>query len=134
MSSKKLLNLTALLGVLIAVLSFVAIQFGFYIKFWYTDIFMHFIGGLFVGSFFLWFWFYSGYFRNLKFWQNKKFLCIFLSTLTVVILWEIFEYSLGLNKSPEGYVLDTAVDMILGILGAITAYRVLNAKMDVSNE
>jgi len=129
MSPKKLLNITAIIGVLIAIFSFVAILAGWYIKFWYADIVMHFWGGIFVGSFFLWFWFYSGYFREFPFWQNKKFLCIFLSALSVVIGWEVFEYFLGFNKYPEGYKLDTSTDIVMGLLGSTVAFRFLKDKI-----
>lgn len=96
-------------------LHFVAESFYLYWTIWWFDNLMHFLGGLALGVYIVWF-------LN----PEKRSLDSFLTTLacllTLGIAWEVFEYVNDLTYSTEGYALDTALDLTMDALGATLAY------------
>lgn len=107
----------------ILALEILASVFYWYWIYWWFDILMHFLGGLWVGAATLWFLFSSGYFRPQE-WTIRAILfatagCV----LGVALAWEAFEYAVRLLvPQPFPYDLeDTTADVIVGLLGGLTA-------------
>ena len=82
------------------------------------DIPMHFLGGLFVGLLVLWI---LQQFSNQSFTKKQTFLAVLVGILIVSIGWEIFEYTVGVFALEEFFP-DTLYDLVMGTLGAVTAY------------
>lgn len=112
------------LGLTIAATQHYADEFALYWHWWWLDIIMHYLGGVFVAFLFL--WSYLSMFQKLP-----KRLVILGVVVLVGILWEVYEYVMGATDVYfESYRLDTAMDMFFDILGAITvAYLVLKQKI-----
>lgn len=118
--------------------------------FWYWeypwfDIITHFMGGGWVGGMFLWF---RLFYRNNVGRVNPSLLCrltrpwvcparaggvntraLFAETalflLVVAFFWEVLEYVGGVAfVAKGGYVLDTAIDFLMGLIGAFVAFIV----------
>lgn len=115
--------LIALLALSIALLQFLATTFFLYWVWWWFDIVMHFLGGVFIGSSMLWLIRYEvpvGIRHRIPI-----FLTTFLGVLAVGVLWEVFEYVTGLYAAVN-YTLDTTLDLAMDIVGMLLAYLVLN--------
>lgn len=99
----------------IAVLHHMALFKFYYWNYGWFDVLMHFLGGLWVALFFLWF---VGWF-NLPIKISVKTLVVFL--VVIAFLWEAWELFYGLtNSAKEGYVVDTSVDILMGLLGTLS--------------
>ncbi len=119
MRRKELLNFATATVVLLAGLHFLASRYDLYFHLWWFDILMHFLGGLFISLYSLWFFFFSGRI-TINFPNNKKiFLLSLLAVFPAIVFWEIFEYVTDTAYPFEGYVLDTAADIALGLTGAL---------------
>ena len=115
---------TFILILIIAILHELALNFFLYWKFWWFDILMHFLGGLWIGLISLWFYFLSGYVKYTKKRITFIFVLSSVSVLVVGIAWELFELLVEFDFSSE-YLFDTISDLILDILGALTASIIL---------
>jgi hypothetical protein len=109
--------------VAIAVLNFYAYQFHWYFFFWWFDIVMHTLGGAWVSTVFLWFW----YFRNAE--DEKKelrwpfvFLLALVSVYVVGSGWELFEFSMDKFITFKIHdMVNTASDLFFDGVGSIIA-------------
>jgi len=108
-----------LILVTIATLHIFALKFSLYWVFWWFDIPVHFLGGVFVALFALWFFFESGYVQLSR---SIKHVALVAggSIILVGISWEIFELFAGVPIE-ENFVLDTAIDLTMDALGAIVS-------------
>lgn len=123
MSRNYLLHVLAILACAIAAMNFLAISFHLYWMFWWYDIILHFLGGIFVGLLVLWLRFFSGYLGTSRIPSTTSVLFfVVVATLSIGIGWEVFERVLGDTWSLEGYWLDTALDVILDFLGSLVAF------------
>ena len=121
---KQLLIFNIGLVFLIAVLNKIALNFFLYWRFWWFDILMHFLGGLWVGIIILWLYYYSGYIKRPI--ESKKYV-FWLSVISVIIVglgWEIFEFIIEVDFS-NNYVGDTLLDLIMDTIGAVVAFWVI---------
>ncbi len=109
----------AVLGLLIALLHFLANMFFLYWAWWWFDIFMHFLGGLFVGLSILWLVAYEVPIGIRPF--IPQFLTVVLGVFFVGLVWELFEYLTGLHTALN-YTRDTVFDLAMDIVGALSAY------------
>ncbi len=79
---------------------------------------MHFLGGLSVGLFAIWFFFHSNlFFKRMP----KRSEAVFLALVAVMVVgvsWEIFEYVNDISIATEGYAPDTFHDLLSDVLGA----------------
>ncbi len=135
MLKQKLFLEQFILIIIIAVLHFLALQFYLYWTFWWLDILMHFLGGLWVGLTALWFFFFSGYMhKNVNLVRSTKiFLITIASVIVVGVLWEVWELWADLVFVNEaGYFLDTSLDMVMDTLGGIVAF--IYAKKHLKNK
>jgi VanZ family protein len=116
---KNFLIFNLILIFIISVLNKLALVNFWFWKYWWYDIMMHFLGGLWVGMMFLWFFYFSNIFEKF----DKSFLnIVFASILSVWIIgvgWEVFEVWADPQYFREGYVFDTVLDLIMDTLGAI---------------
>jgi hypothetical protein len=108
---------------LIAILHGVfGIMLGLYMLWWF-DILMHFLGGLWVGIS-AYFFIYKRGFPGSHYLQSvNKIIVVLAVTLIVGLIWEVFEYANGLTfvLGDESYYLDTCYDIIMDLLGGMTA-------------
>ncbi|MBU1557840.1 hypothetical protein KKC45_02665 [Patescibacteria group bacterium] len=104
----------------IAILNTIGNELFLYWKLWWFDIIMHFLGGLWVGMSALWIYYFSGFFGNLRKDPPFIFLLSFLSVLAIGLGWEVFEFLIEIDFSNH-YVSDTALDLIMDIVGGIIA-------------
>jgi len=103
-------------GLSFAALHVIATELYLYWRYWWFDIPMHFYGGLVVvlGIFAL-------ASRGLV---KEKWLTLktaILVLLVFAISWEIYELIIG-PPVQDNYLIDTATDLVLGLLGAIFGY------------
>lgn len=108
-------------GLLVAVLHFFAIRLYLYWNFEWFDIVMHLLGGAFIGFLVSWavFYFYNGSALKIK----PAISFVMLSVLFIGIGWELFE---AVTKTTgvipgDSYISDTALDLIMDILGGAFA-------------
>lgn len=114
----------AALVVCISVLNYSAYQFHWYWKFWWFDMIMHTLGGLFVGSFALQYYFLRKHSASQALVSQKSF--VFLLSLASIFVigvgWELFEFSIDkfITLSRHDPV-DTASDLFFDVVGSIIA-------------
>ena len=109
-------------------LNTLALVFSLYYTWFWFDIPMHFLGGLWVALALGWLFYFSGYISKLT---QRPFVLIVLGTVIVGGLWEVFEFVVG-ARLEEGYVFDTSLDMVMDTLGALCGFVYL--KKYISHE
>ncbi len=106
--------------IIVGVMNIIAVKNNLY---WSTsefDSLMHFLAGVFVSFFFLWFYFFSGFFKPPKRNFLQFLLVSLLGILFIGVAWETYELILGESLfSGENYISDTVLDFIMDFLGAI---------------
>ncbi len=120
MTRKNIFSLVAVIVLSIFLLNSIANIFYWYSSLWYFDLIMHFLGGVWLGVFFIWY-FYDDLLQ--KGFNKKNFFKIFLCVLLVGILWEIFE--IVFNNIIAGLTFDffdTYTDIIADLLGGIFSF------------
>ncbi|OGG57710.1 hypothetical protein A2853_00550 [Candidatus Kaiserbacteria bacterium RIFCSPHIGHO2_01_FULL_55_17] len=101
----------------LALLTWLAIGYSLYWRFWWFDIPMHILGGVWAGFCAAWLLARRDEIFSLV-------LCIVFA-LAVGIGWEIFEYSEGIAMPQYlSYPLDTVKDIFMGLLGASLAFLI----------
>jgi hypothetical protein len=93
---------------------------GLYYSVRYTDIAMHFVGGVWAGLAALLVFFTSGFVRLP--WQNRKVVAVVTvaTVLAIGLAWEVHELTLGLvDLSRDGA--DTFGDIVLDLVGGVAA-------------
>lgn len=125
MLDKKLLApVTLLLLGLIGVLHISAVIFFIYWEYWWFDIPMHFLGGMFAA--FISAWVITMRRPQLPAESTTFIAGLFFSALLIGILWEIYEYIAGVTYVAMGsYFIDTTKDIVVDMAGAYTAYRMI---------
>jgi len=114
MKRKELLTTSLSFGGLLFVLNEVATYLNLFWSLWWLDLAFHFVGGFAVGSLAI------GLFvaRNQTFWKAAR--TVFLSTLLVALLWEVYEFVLR-DVYTEDYFVDASTDIVLGLAGGLLA-------------
>jgi hypothetical protein len=116
---------------------FIANEIYFY--HWWSDVFMHFLGGMTLGLFFIIIVLSIDKTRNII--NSNKF--VYLILFLVVVFggaWEFFEYFIGATFTlpRETYVIDTSIDMVMDLLGGLFAIYLVrffeNKNVVVKNE
>jgi glycopeptide antibiotics resistance protein len=93
----------------LAALNLFAFEHYLYWKLEWYDVFMHLLGGVALGAFL------AGFLARFR---PLLYLVLFYG---LVIAWELFEYYFGIPRE-SNYVFDTALDLLMGTLGALAAY------------
>lgn len=123
-SPKSILYKMALLVVGIFVVNSFALQFSWYWVFWWFDMPMHFLGGLFLGGLSL--YIYSHYVlkNNQKKWSLYRwFRMVLLFVLSFGVLWEFYEFFIDyFLKHTDNNILDTLSDVFFDTAGGMSAF------------
>jgi len=120
MKRKTLFTFSSLFVVFIFFLNFIAGKLYWYSSIWWFDILMHFLGGFWLGMFFLWF-FYKD--LNNATLEKKIFLKIILGVLLVGFGWEVYEIIVNDIFAKNTFDLfDTSLDMVCDLVGGVVAY------------
>lgn len=99
-----------------------------YFRFWWLDIILHFLGGLMLGLFFLWFFYVSGHVAKPE-WPWYVFLVMISGfVLFMGVQWEFFEFLFDTFVAKRASlplaqlgVRDTMSDLFMGWMGALAA-------------
>lgn len=87
---------------------------------WYDNV-MHFLGGIVVSAVYAW---VVRYELPARFREYAMFGYVFLFSLAVGVFWEVFEYSVGIDREFPSAVrqLDTLLDLLMDVSGATLSY------------
>lgn len=113
----------AVLVACMSILNYFAYQFHWYWEFWWFDMIMHTLGGIFVGSFSLWYYF-SRKLKGGAATLDKSFvLALSLASVSVIgVGWELFEFSVDKFITLSRHdPIDTASDLFFDVAGSIVA-------------
>ncbi len=114
---------TLSLFVIVVILHYIATTYHLYWKIYEFDSVLHFLGGMTLALFFLWFYFYSGLFKPLNR-KLKNFIVIsILGSISIALFWEIYElifkrYMVQISDYPY----DLTMDLIMDVLGASVGF------------
>ena len=107
------------IGLIIALLHVLAINFFLYWDIFWFDMFMHFLGGAWVAL--LGFWLLAFFNRVEEFTiKNVIWVSIFF-TLGIGILWEVFEAGAGVSFIGQDMWGDAISDLLLDVVGGLVA-------------
>ena len=127
MKRKIILQRLAYLIFFIFILNSAASKFHLYSSIWFFDMPMHFLGGLWVGLFFI----YLFWFKPLS---SNLFIEIMMGVLFIGVSWEIFEFIFTnhIGQAPFN-TLDTISDICFDLAGGLfTILYVFRSKMTIS--
>lgn len=120
---------------LIAFLHQVAVQFYLYWVLPRFDVPMHFLGGFWIGLTALWVYYISDWGFSFFHKTNKTMLfATCLTVLTVGLGWEVFEYSIGLTTVGIADQIDTTKDIIMDLIGAVSAFLYFKYRLKEKNK
>ncbi|MEK9177375.1 MAG: hypothetical protein AAB923_03700 [Patescibacteria group bacterium] len=114
----------ALSALVLALVHAAAVEHFLYWRFHWFDLPVHFLGGLLVGLSFTWLLAYEFVAATRR--TRARFVLVMAAVLIVGLLWEYFEYAIGVTKGQAGYWQDTAGDIVMDILGGATAYLTMS--------
>ncbi|MEX0673027.1 MAG: hypothetical protein WDZ82_02305 [Candidatus Paceibacterota bacterium] len=115
-----LLSFVVLLAVTTTV-HFTAQQYFLYYHFVWLDLFVHLLAGVGLGILVLWVLLFSSW-APLRYRAPWQFVMTsIISVLAVGALWELFEWYTSTRGPAANIVLDTTLDMLMNLLGAILA-------------
>lgn len=123
------------LAVLIGVLNFYAYEFFWYWRYWWFDILMHTLGGIWVGAFVLWFLFIIQKGKMVQYSARAAFLFAFAGISVVGAGWELFEFSAkNLIFLPRHDPANTISDLFFDGIGCLFAVIVFVVLYNVNEE
>ncbi|MEK7555946.1 MAG: hypothetical protein AAB523_01510 [Patescibacteria group bacterium] len=123
MTKKKLFISLSLLLYIVAALQTLALYFFWYWSYWWYDIMMHFLAGLWVGGMVLWAYFFS---ESMKVFhpvrRSHAYFMVLGITFLIGLSWELFEFSLDtFIIFQQNDLVDTMSDLGMDIVGAQAA-------------
>ncbi len=112
---KKLFIRIALFISFIFIVNSIAVYFHWYSSLWWFDMIMHFLGGAWLGLFFLWLF-------RIKNISTSLFFRVILSVFIVSLLWEVYEIVVNdqIAKNIFDYQ-DSVSDLFFDLSGSFTA-------------
>ena len=114
--------LAALLYAILA-LHLLALYFYWYWMFWWYDILLHFLGGLWLGGTTLWF---LQYVRKEPIGRAAQYIIPTIAVLIIGLGWELFEFSLDtfiIFRTND--IIDTMSDLGMDVVGSLTASLIM---------
>lgn len=95
-----------------------ALHFFLYWKYFWLDIPVHLLGGVAVSL---------GVMLMVRvlfprLYRHVTIITVMLTVIGIGVLWEVFEYSIGVPVDAEGFMVDTAIDLLMDICGALVGY------------
>ena len=128
MRPRTIFYISIALIVTIAMLNAAAMHWRLYWTYWWFDIPMHFLGGLWTGLFILWSVYLSGFPLNFVQRAMSMLTVALLGVVGVGVIWELFELiSRATLVSQDAYVTDTVLDLIMDTLGGLAAWGIVKA-------
>lgn len=129
MKERSLLKFALSILALLGILHVVAIGLHLYWTAPWFDIGMHFLGGLMVGFFTL------AFISQSKIEERVWNTFLFVISIVVVVgmCWEMYEYANGVAYVKDDYGLDTAIDMVMNIIGGTAAYAFAYKRVGVNS-
>lgn len=128
MDRKTLFKRLAHLIFLIFILNFLANKFYWYVSIWYFDMIMHFLGGLWLGLFFI-------YILFLEKFNIKRILGVIALVFLIGVCWEIFElYFINHLAQNPFNLIDTTSDIFFDLAGGLVAILFISRGTLLSNE
>jgi len=112
-----------IIGIVVAAVHVTALIFSLYWVYWWLDIVMHFLGGLLVAMFGI--WFYEKFQKETLFnGEDYKVLLNVIIFVTIVgLFWETFELFFDATSTTKvAYVRDTIFDFVMNTVGTITGF------------
>lgn len=107
---------------LLAVLTWIALDQDLFFRIWWFDIPMHILGGVWAGYAVIWVLQRSGWGATLAH--------VVVGAFVIGVAWELFEYTYDVAYSPfMSYPLDTAKDLLMDVLGGMLAYLTTRRKL-----
>lgn len=104
----------------LATLHIVLLRFYLYWRHEWLDIPMHLFGGSIAAL---------GVFAAAEFGvpfvrRLRRFVPVLLVVLAAALAWEVYQYAIGIAVMKENYVADTALDLLVGLLGGVIGFRI----------
>jgi len=99
----------------IAVVHIVALEMALYWRFNWLDLFIHFLGGMWVSLFSL------SVLYQFGFQKTHLQLKVFIAVFTISIGWEVFELISGVPRE-SNFVFDTSLDLLMDGIGAFAGF------------
>lgn len=127
---KRAMGLLLIIGVMDLVAEFFYLHWAL----WWYDVILHFLSGALIGLTVLILW--NAFFSFSEDQRLKIIGFVFLSSLTIGLLWELFEIAGGITSFADGivYVRDTVSDLLMditgGFFGGLYAMKVLSRSSD----
>ncbi len=127
---QKQLSILLVVSGVLAGLNWYANAHHLYFQFWWFDIVMHFLGGVFSGLAVLWAYHYF----CMRICDQRKarlFLVALMGTLIIGVAWEVFEGVAGIHLIEAHIVSDTLMDLLMDSLGALAAFFAFIPQKDI---
>jgi hypothetical protein len=115
----------------IATLNYLAFQYFWYWRIWWFDLTMHFLGGILVGLFFLWYFFVFIRTEDVNISFKLALKVSIIGVLIIGLAWELFEFGIDQYWAAEIGVksfgvlqqgwMDTLSDLTLDLIGGFGA-------------
>jgi hypothetical protein len=102
----------AFLALLMAVTQYYALELYWYWTYWWLDIVMHTAGGIVIGLL-------------VATYVSPRASRVILLTMLIGVLWEVFEYVLGISRLEPHFQVDTGIDLTMDCVGACLAYGMM---------
>ena len=123
MSKNKLLSVSLVAIMAIAIFHYFAINNGWYWTFRWLDIPVHIVGGFWVSIMALWIALSIGHIKKITNYKKRAFFIMLGSALVMAILWEIFETTFKITFLHNiGYWRGSLKDIASGLAGGFVAY------------
>jgi hypothetical protein len=123
MLKKKLLLISFITVLFIAIFHYLALKYSWYWTFRGLDIPVHIVGGFWVSLTALWVALKIGHIEKITDYKKRALLIMLSSVLIVGILWEIFEVVFKITFLHDiGYFADSLKDILNGLIGGIISY------------
>jgi len=119
MNRKVYFGILLLLILLIAITHNIATEHYLYWKYLWSDLVVHLFSGLWVALVGLGIFVFS---RKDKSGIMRILFSTIILSLSIGILWEVFEYSVGIISFSKWYVPDTISDIIMDMIGGIAGF------------
>lgn len=129
---KKFLLELFLITVFVATLHVTALSLSLYWIIEWFDILMHFLGGVAMAYLALFIFFTSGYFKGMSRVKDNRlvvFFIVMMFTATIGLGWELWELFTGISSIFLDK-LDTIVDLIMDMLGALFVLIISRSKLN----
>ncbi len=127
-NKKKFFTRIALLVLFICILNLIILKFHWYYSIWWSDMLMHFLGGLWLGLMFLWLF-------KPKIINFPEILKIIVAAFLISIFWEIFEIVLNNATLKEPFnTLDTFSDLCFDLSGAFFSVLYFSKRIMIKDD